>query len=177
MPHRRHDPERRIDLDLVRCTENVALAAWKWFGKGDKNRADLAAADSMRGMFGLIECTCLGGEQLSRMWPKNEEEKRLLLEEEDYSQADLDRIWTVEEMALRDRVIFVATGSSDSPLLRGSRYEGRRCLTESILIRARNRTVRQIEAHHDMSRKTFALPPPAKRPLYRVARSQRNRND
>ena len=37
MPPIRHDPERVIDLDLVRCTENAALAAWKYFGKGDKN--------------------------------------------------------------------------------------------------------------------------------------------
>ena len=49
MNQRRHDPERAIDLDLIRCTENAALAAWKWFGKGDKNRADAAAADALRG--------------------------------------------------------------------------------------------------------------------------------
>ena len=53
-PHR-HDPERVIDLDLVRSTENAALAAWKYFGKGDKNQADAAASDAMRGMFGLID--------------------------------------------------------------------------------------------------------------------------
>ena len=55
MPPIRHDPERVIDLDLVRCTENAALAAWKYFGKGDKNQADGAASDAMRGMFGLID--------------------------------------------------------------------------------------------------------------------------
>jgi hypothetical protein len=38
MPPIRHDPERVIDLDLVRCTENAALAAWV-FGS-DKNQAD-----------------------------------------------------------------------------------------------------------------------------------------
>src|SRR5436190_6304017 len=52
----RHDPERVIDLDLVRCTENAALAAWKWFGKGDKDKADGAAVDAIRGMFQLIDC-------------------------------------------------------------------------------------------------------------------------
>ncbi len=98
---------------------------------------------------------CLGGQQLSRMWPKNEEEKRYLLEKEGCTQADLDRVWTVEEMALGDRVIFVATGISDSPMLNGIRYDGRHCVTESILIRARNRTVRRIETHHDISRKTI----------------------
>ena len=46
MAGRRHDPERVIDLDLVRCTENAALTvtAWKWFGKGEKEKADGAAA-------------------------------------------------------------------------------------------------------------------------------------
>jgi len=55
MPAERHDPERAIDLDFVRCTENAALAAWKWFGKGDKNQADLAATDALRGMFDLVD--------------------------------------------------------------------------------------------------------------------------
>src|SRR5690606_21382838 len=57
--HAVKDPERLMDLDLVRCTENAALMAWKWFGKGDKNRADYAASDAMRGMFELIECRAL----------------------------------------------------------------------------------------------------------------------
>ncbi len=52
----RLDRERAIDLDLVRCTENAALAAWKYFGKGDKNQADAAASDAMRGMFSLVDC-------------------------------------------------------------------------------------------------------------------------
>jgi len=43
-------------LNLVRCTETAALAAWKWFGKGDKERADAAATDAMRGMFQLVDC-------------------------------------------------------------------------------------------------------------------------
>ena len=56
MTTRRHDPERLFDLDLVRCTENGALAAWKWIGKGNKNAADQAASDAIRGMFNLIDC-------------------------------------------------------------------------------------------------------------------------
>ena len=53
---KRHDPERVIDLDLVRCTENGALTAWKHFGKGDKSVADAAATDAIRGM--LLEVPC-----------------------------------------------------------------------------------------------------------------------
>ena len=37
-------------------SENAAIAARKWFGKGNKNEADGAATDAMRGMFQLIDC-------------------------------------------------------------------------------------------------------------------------
>src|SRR6476659_7625260 len=55
MAKRAHDPERLFDLDLVRCTENGALAAWKWIGKGNKNAADYDAYEAIRGMFNLID--------------------------------------------------------------------------------------------------------------------------
>jgi fructose-1,6-bisphosphatase/sedoheptulose 1,7-bisphosphatase-like protein len=34
------DLERVIEFDLVRATEQAALSASKWMGKGDKNAAD-----------------------------------------------------------------------------------------------------------------------------------------
>lgn len=337
----RHDPERIIDLDLVRCTENAALAAWKWFGKGAKEQADAAASDAIRGMFQLIDCKglvrigegrkdnapgiftdeklgswqpdampmaialdpidgttltakglpgaisviaittcqdadgdprdlfpaiashymekmavgpqvaahgsvvldapmeanlhiiaarlnkriedveavvldrprheeiiaqlrqagcrvrlisdgdvaaaiapslpesgvdlyvgiggspeavlaaaaikCLGGEQMCRMWPKSQDERFYLLDRAGYTEEDLAKVWTVDEMAQGEHLIFAATGISDSPMLRGIRYRDHHCITESILMRARNRTVRRIEAYHDLRRKTIRL--------------------
>lgn len=337
---RRHDPERVIDLDLVRCTENAALAAWKHFGEGDKDAADFAASDAIRGMFELIDCKglvrigegrkdnapgvfqdeklgswkpeaipaaialdpidgttltarglpgaisvlavstcehpeddpsdlfpaipsyymekiavgpavatsqvgvridaplaanleiiagelnkrvrdlvvivldrprhlplidslraagcrlrlitdgdvaaaiapslpdsgvdayigiggspeavisaaaikCLGGEQLCRMWPKDDQELRRLSEENSCGPDELQRIWSVNDMAPGDHLIFAATGISDSPMLRGIKYRNQHCITHSVLMRARNRTVRHIEAYHDLQRKTI----------------------
>ncbi len=342
MPPIRHDPERVIDLDLVRCTENAALAAWKFFGKGDKNQADGAASDAMRGMFGLIDfkglvrigeghkddapgifedeklgtwrdgaipaaiaidpidgttltskglpgaisvlavsaCAspnddprelfpsipshymekiavgqavaesdvrvqidapleanlsiiagqlqkrlrdlvvvvldrprhqaiidtlrsvgcrvrligdgdvaaaiapslpdsgvdayvgiggspeavisaaaikCLGGQQLCRMWPKDAAERQHLLDDKLCTEADLRKVWTVEMMAPGEHVIFAATGISDSPMLPGITYRDQHCVTHSILMRARNRTVRRIQAYHDIARKTIRM--------------------
>lgn len=48
--------ERIIEFDLVRATEAAALNASAWMGKGDKNAADQAASDAIRGMFDLIPC-------------------------------------------------------------------------------------------------------------------------
>jgi fructose-1,6-bisphosphatase II len=50
------DSERIIEFDLVRATEAAALNASQWMGKGDKNAADQAACDAIRGMFDLIPC-------------------------------------------------------------------------------------------------------------------------
>jgi fructose-1,6-bisphosphatase II len=338
----RHDPERVIDLDLIRCTENAALAAWKYFGKGDKNQADAAASDAMRGMFSLIDCKglvrigegrkddapgiftdekvgtwrpgsipaaiavdpidgttltakglsgaisvlavstcagleddphdlfpsipshymekiavgqavaesdvrvqidapleanlsiiagqlqkrvrdlvvvvldrprhqaiidtlrsvncrvrlisdgdvaaaiapslpdsgvdayvgiggspeavisaaaikCLGGQQLCRMWPKDDAERKWLLEAEHCTEQDFRKAWTVEMMAPGNHLIFAATGISDSPMLPGIQYRGKHCVTHSVLMRARNRTVRRIQAYHDLDRKTIRM--------------------
>ena len=50
------DLERVIEFDLIRATEAAALNASHWMGKGDKNAADQAACDAIRGMFDLIPC-------------------------------------------------------------------------------------------------------------------------
>jgi fructose-1,6-bisphosphatase II len=50
------DLERVIEFELVHATEAAALNASQWMGKGDKNSADQAACDAIRGMFDLIPC-------------------------------------------------------------------------------------------------------------------------
>lgn len=49
------DIERIIEIDFVRATEAAALNVFKWLGKGDKNAADAAACDAIRGMFDLMD--------------------------------------------------------------------------------------------------------------------------
>ena len=49
-----HDIERIIEFDFVRATEAAALNSLKWLGRGDKEKADGAACDAMRGMFDLM---------------------------------------------------------------------------------------------------------------------------
>src|SRR6185436_16644131 len=48
------DIERVIEFDFVRATEAAALNSLRWLGRGDKERADAAACDAMRGMFDLM---------------------------------------------------------------------------------------------------------------------------
>src|SRR5436309_9110345 len=53
-PTNYHDIERIIEFDFVRATEAAALNSLRWLGRGDKEKADEAACDAMRGMFDLM---------------------------------------------------------------------------------------------------------------------------
>jgi fructose-1,6-bisphosphatase II len=48
------DIERIIEFDFVRATEAAALNSLRWLGRGEKEKADAAACDAMRGMFDLM---------------------------------------------------------------------------------------------------------------------------
>ncbi len=55
LDHSTKDVERLIELDFLRCTENAALSALQWVGKGKKELADAAACDAIRGMFDIMD--------------------------------------------------------------------------------------------------------------------------
>src|SRR3989449_3998311 len=50
-----YDIERIIEFDFVRATEAAALNSLRWLGRGDKEAADAAACDAIRGMFDLMD--------------------------------------------------------------------------------------------------------------------------
>jgi fructose-1,6-bisphosphatase II len=118
-----------------------------YFGIGGSPEAVLSAA----------AIKCLGGQQLCRMWPKDAAERRNLLYDRSCTEEDLCKVWTVEMMTPGNHLIFAATGISDSPMLAGIQYKREHCVTHSVLMRARNRTVREIKAYHDLARKTIRL--------------------
>ena len=49
------DFERQIEFDFLRATEIAALNTLQWLGKGEKEKADAAACDAIRGMFDLMD--------------------------------------------------------------------------------------------------------------------------
>ena len=48
------DLERLVGFEFSRATEAAALSAYKWMGKGDKEAADYAACDAIRGLFDTV---------------------------------------------------------------------------------------------------------------------------
>src|SRR5467141_3348177 len=116
-----------------------------YMGIGGSPEAVLAAAG----------IKCLGGDMQCKMWPRDEKERKKLVEEG--YEKELDRIYSADDLANGKNIVFCATGISDSALLRGVRSQGATAITHSILMRAKSRTVRFIRASHDMQNKTIRL--------------------
>ncbi len=49
------DLERLIEFEFVRATENAALQARHWLGRGEKEKADGAACDAIYGVFDILD--------------------------------------------------------------------------------------------------------------------------
>ncbi len=116
-----------------------------YMGIGGSPEAVLAAA----------AIRCLGGEILCRMWPRDEDERKQL-EAAGYGDM-MKKIFTTEDMAVGEDVVFVATGITDNSLLRGVSVKGHIAITHSVVMRAHSRTVRYVKAFHDLTRKTIHL--------------------
>jgi fructose-1,6-bisphosphatase II len=58
---------------------------------------------------------------------------------------------------IHPRAVFTDTGISSGPLLDAVEVNGSIATTPSVIMRARNGTVRFIKAHHDLNRKTVHL--------------------
>jgi len=116
-----------------------------YMGIGGSPEAVLAAAG----------IKCLGGEMQCKMWPRDEKERKKLID--DGYEKDLCRIFSADDLANGKNIIFCATGISDSALLRGVKGQGTKATTHSILMRAKSKTVRFIRATHDLQTKTIRL--------------------
>jgi len=122
-------------------TSNIDLYA----GIGGTPEAVLAAA-------GL---RCLGGGMKAMIWPRDKIEHESLIKQ---GWGDrLDREYMSNDLARGDNLVFAATGISTSPLIRGVEVTGNIAVTRSVVMRARSGTVRNIESHHDLGRKTIRL--------------------
>src|SRR5918911_1284368 len=50
-----HDLERVLEFEFVRATENAALNAVQWLGRGEKEKGDAAACDALYGVFDILD--------------------------------------------------------------------------------------------------------------------------
>jgi fructose-1,6-bisphosphatase II len=116
-----------------------------YIGTGGSPEAVLAAA----------AIKCLGGDIQCQMAPRDPEELHQLIAAG--HRELLDTIYFADDLAKGNNILFCATGVSDTPILQGVQYSEHAATTHSILMRAKNRTVREIITHHNLRYKTIRL--------------------
>lgn len=154
-------PRHQEIIDQVRS----AGARIKLITDGDVSPAVAAAYDNsgvdiLMGIGGAPEgvitaaaLKCLGGDFQARLYPEGEEAPDEIRRCHEMGISDVNKVFTIDELARSDDVIFAATGITDSFLLRGVRYHKRRAITQTLIMRSKSGTVRLIEATHNMDKK------------------------
>jgi fructose-1,6-bisphosphatase II len=116
-------------------------------------QTDLSGADVLFGIGGTPEgvlaaaaLKCMGGEIQGRLWPRDEDERRLALS----VGYDLDAVLTTDDLVQGNNCFFAATGITDGDLLQGVRYLESGATTQSLVMRSKSGTLRKVEAIHPL---------------------------
>jgi len=125
------------DVDACIATSIEATGVHVAMGVGGAPEGVLAAA----------AIKCLGGQFMGRLQPRNAEEAQRA---RDMGFGDLERVLTIDDLVMSERVVFCATGVTDGDLVRGVRFFGNQARTHSILVNSAG-TVRFIESTHRLA--------------------------
>ncbi len=96
---------------------------------------------------------CMGGDFQARLCPEGEEAEEEIRRCHQMGVRDVNKLFTIDELIKSEDVIFVATGITDSFLLKGVRYHKRRAVTETLVMRSLSGTIRHISADHHLDKK------------------------
>jgi fructose-1,6-bisphosphatase II len=91
---------------------------------------------------------CVGGDIQTRLWPRTDEERRVVEERG----LDTSKVYGLNDLVKSEDVFFVATGITDGELLRGVHYFADGATTHSLVMRERSGTVRYVESSHRLSK-------------------------
>ena len=105
----------------------------------------LGTGGAPEGVLSAAALKCMNGDFQGQLRFRNEEERERALK---MGISNPDKIFTMEELAAGDNVLFCATGVTDGEMLRGVRFNPKGAVTESIVMRSKSRTIRWIKSHH-----------------------------
>ena len=132
----------------------------KMFGDGDVAAGiatcfDDTGIDMLMGIGGGPEgvitaaaIKCMGGDMQAQIYPLSDSE-RVRCHEMGLTDADIDKVLSLEDLAKGDELFFAATGITDGDLLKGVVSLGNdRLTTNSVVMRAKTGTIRFVDAIH-----------------------------
>lgn len=154
--------ERQRHQQIIEAVRRAG-ARVRLFGDGDVGAAIATGLDETgidlfvgtggapEGVIAAVALKCLGGEMQARLVPKDDEEYRRCVE---MGLKDPRQILYMEDLVRSDDAIFAATGVTDGELLKGVRFlSNERVETNTIVMRAKTKTMRFIRAIHHLPNK------------------------
>ena len=109
--------------------------------QGTGVHAVMGAGGAPEGVLTAAAMRCLGGEIQGRLMPAKEGDEQRLA---DAGYPDLSRVFTTEDLAPSDDVVFVASGVTNGDLLRGVQFFGGGSRTHSLVMTSKNPRVIQF---------------------------------
>jgi fructose-1,6-bisphosphatase II len=100
------------------------------------------------GVISAAALKCMGGEIQGRLWPRDDHERQAAVDRG----YDLDRVLHTDDLVRGDNCFFAATGITDGELLRGVQYDYRGATTQSLVMRSKSGTVRQVNSRHRLDK-------------------------
>ncbi|KQI69783.1 fructose 1,6-bisphosphatase [Loktanella sp. 3ANDIMAR09] len=122
---------------VMHCADSTRTGIDMYMGSGGAPEGVLAAA----------ALKCLGGQIMGRLMFRNDDERGRATKA---GITDFDRVYNRDDM-VTDDVIFAATGVTDGSLLAGVRREGNFVSVETLLMRSRSGSIRQMRYRRPVS--------------------------
>jgi len=107
----------------------------------------LGAGGSPEGVLAAAALRCLGGKIYGKLLFPNDTDKQRA---SDMGITNLNKIYTTNDLASGE-VMFAATGVTDGTLLKGVRIKNDIATTHSVVMRSKTKTIRFVEASHNLS--------------------------
>lgn len=104
----------------------------------------LGIGGSPEGVVAACALKCLEGDFQGRLWPRNDDDRRMAAERG----IDLTQVLRIDDLVRGDDVFFAATGVTGGDLLQGVEYSARGARSESLVMRSRSGTIRRIITEH-----------------------------
>jgi len=95
---------------------------------------------------------CMGGDMQGQIYPLSEQETNRCYEM-GFSDEDIKKILSIDDLANGDDLFFAATGITQGDLLRGVRHIAHnKATTQSVVMRSKTGTIRFVDAIHNLDK-------------------------
>ena len=108
----------------------------------------LGIGGAPEGVISACALKALGGNIQARIWPRNEDEWKIVEDEG----LDTAAVLTMNDLVRSDNTFFAATGITDGELLRGVHFTANGATTQSLVTRSKSGTARFVNATHQLSK-------------------------